>query len=236
MSMNAAQGTPTRTIFYGFGAWVGRLDARTTCAFWADDPNNLRFAPGEFLVVDLAKNPAAYLAGTISLADVQVDDGPDDGGLTKLGPTWPTGSTINGAWLEQRFYENLPNRPPFPQRFMSAYPYELTTAIYWAGPRAVSQRFWGYHAKITGERGTLALCSIWTPGTAMAGGPPAGTWWIDLATQADPLANGLTAIGVGAEPKEGALFLDAPSARSLGLSGAKLPPYMGGEAIPLPEE
>ncbi|HWU85647.1 MAG TPA: hypothetical protein VN253_00120 [Kofleriaceae bacterium] len=214
---------------------MGRLDARTACSWWADDPNNLGFDQDRLITVDLAKNPAAYLAGSISIADLQVDDAPCDGGLTKLGPTWPTGSTINGLWLESTFYDNLKNRPEFPQRFMSCYPYELTTAIYWApASKGITQRFWGYHAEISSERGTLALCTIWTPGTAMTQ-KPAGSWWLDLATQADSIQNGLTTVGVGAVPKQGALFLDAVAARGLGLAGPKLPPWAGGQSIPRPK-
>lgn len=231
----AALPTPTRSVFYGFGAWVGRLDARTSCSWWADDPNNLNFDPSQLITVDLARNPAAFANGSIPVEDIQIDDAPCDGGLTKLGPTWPTGSPINSVWLESNFYSKLPNKPPFPQRFMSCYPYELTTVVYWAqGSKGIAQRFWGYHAEITAERSTVALCTIWTPGTAMTQ-RPAGSWWIDLAAQADSIQNGFTAIGVGTAPKQGAVFLDAFAARGLGLAGPKLPPFMGGQSIPLPK-
>lgn len=231
----AASPTPTRSVFYGFGAWVGRLDARTACAFWADEPNNLGFDPRQLIAVDLEKNPAAYLRGAIPMTDIQVDDAPGDGGLTKLGPTWPTGSTINGLWLEATFYNNLPNKPPFPQRFMSCYDYELTTVVYWAAAsKGIARRFWGCHAEITAEQGSLALCTIWAPGTAQTQ-RPVGSWWLDLATQADPIGNGFTVIGVGAAPKQGALFIDAAAARGLQVPGPKLPPYLGGQTIPLPK-
>ena len=227
--------TPTRSVFYGFGAWVGRLDARTTCSWWADDPNNLNFDSKQLITVDLARNPAAFIRGTIPVEDIQVDDAPCDGGLTKLGPTWPTGSTINGLWLESTFYGNLVDKPSFPQRFMSCYDYELTTVVYWAmASKGIAQRFWGYHAQISAEQGTLALCTIWAPGTAMTQ-RPAGSWWIDLATQADSIQNGFTVIGAGAAPKQGSLFVDAVTARGLGLAGPKLPAWLGGQSIPLPK-
>lgn len=224
---------PDRSIFIGLGAWVGRLDERTTCAWWADDPNHLKFDQSLLIRTDLSLNPTAYVSGRISLEEIQVDDAPIDGGLTKLGPTWPTGSTINGIWLEQAFYNSLPQRPAFPQPFMSCHDYELTTAIYWTPKaRRIERRYWGVHAEITAEQGALALCTIWTPGSSKTQ-RPAGTWWVDLATQADPLANGLTAIGTGAAPKQGALFIDGSAFRGLKLAGPKIPPWEGGLAIPL---
>jgi len=227
--------TPTHSVFYGFGAWVGRLDARTTCAWWADDPNNLNFDPGQLIEVDLARNPAAYLSGAISLDQLEADDAPCDGGLTKLGPTWPTGSTINGVWLAATYYDGLPNKPEFPQRFMDCHGYELTTVVYWAlASKGIARRCWGVHAEISSEQGSLALCTVWTPGTSLRQ-RPAGTWWIDLATQADPISNGFTVIGTGSAPKRGALFLDATAVRGLQLSGPKVPPWQGGQSIPLPK-
>src|SRR5690606_23496994 len=161
------------------------------CAFWADDPNNLKFDHGQLITVDLARNPAAYAAGTISFEELEVDDAPGDGGLTKLGPIWPTGSTINGVWLESTFYDKLSNRPPFPQPALGCHAYELTTVVDWdVAGRRIQRRFWGCHAEISSEQGSLALCTIWTPGTVISRQPPAGTWWLDLAAQADPIANG----------------------------------------------
>jgi hypothetical protein len=225
---------PTRSVFYGFGAWVGRLDARTACAWWADDPNNLGFDHGQLIEVDLARNPAAYLSGAISLADIQVDDAPRDGGLTKLGPTWPTGSTINGIWIEATFYQGLKNPPPFPQPFMNCEGYELTTVLEWAPHgKGIQRRFWGAHCEIMQEQGSLALCKVWMPGTSRSQ-KPGGVWWVDLAAQADPASNGFTTVGTGAAPKQGALFLDSTAMRSIALAGPKLPPWEGGPAIPLP--
>jgi hypothetical protein len=225
---------PTRSVFHGFGAWVGRLDGRTACAWWADDPNNLSFDAHKLIEVDLARNPAAYLRGSIPIEDLQVDDAPVDGGLTKLGPTWPTGSTINSLWIEATFYNSLPHKPQFPQPFMNCHGYELTTVVEWA-PHApgIQRRFWGVHCEITAERGPLALCTIWTPGTALTQ-KPAGSWWVDLATHADPTANGFTAVGTGSAPKHGALFLDAPGIRSIAIAGPKSPPWQGGQLIPSP--
>ena len=225
---------PTRSIFYGFGAWVGRLDSRTACAFWADDPNNLGFDHGQLIEVDLARNPAAYLAGSISADQIEVDDAPSDGGLTKLGPTWPTGSTINSIWLESKFYDHLPHKPAFPQPFMSCQDYELTTIIEWSPDgKSIARRFWGVHVEISAEQGGLALCTCWTPGTSQRQ-KPAGSWWIDLTTQADPIASGLTAVGTGSAPKRGALFLDANVFRGLALAGPKVPPGQGGQLVPVP--
>jgi hypothetical protein len=137
------------------------------------------------------------------------------------------------VWLEASFHSKLPTPPPFPQSFMDCEAYELMTAIYWSVGREIARRVWGFHAEITAEHGSLALCTIWTPGTSRSR-RPAGSWWIDLGAQADPIANGLTAIGVGPAPKVGALFLDAHAARSLALAGPKLPPWAGEQSIPLP--
>lgn len=235
MSTAVAPQTPIRTIFFGFGAWVGRLDNRTTAGWWPDDPNHLGFDPNLLITTDLSLNPASYLAAKIKLADVIVDNPPDGGGLTKLGPTWPTGSTINGVWLESRHYDAMKNRPPFPQPFMNCCDYELTTLVYWtAGAREIAHRYWGAHAEIVSEQGTLALTKVWTPGTSRTQGP-AGTWWIDLATDADSIKNGFTTIGVGAGvPKVGALFLSANVGRILRIGGPKAPPWSGGQSFPLP--
>ena len=227
-------GAPTRSVFYGFGAWVGKMDSSTAGSWWPDDPNNLGFDPAQLIRVDLAKNPSAYIAGKLPFSEIEVDDPPSGGGLTKLGPSWPTGSTINGVWLESGFYNGLKFKPAFPQPFMNCHAYELTTVVYWgvASP-GIARRYWGFHAEITAEQGSLALCTVWTPGTSRTQ-RPAGTWWIDLAQDADPVANGFTTIGVGKAPKQGALFLDAITSRGLGLAGPKVPPWLGGEAIPSP--
>jgi hypothetical protein len=226
----AAAPTPTRSIFYGFGAWVGRLDDRTTCSWWAADPNDIKFDPTKLIKVDLAKNPAAYLRGAITIDQIEVDDTPMDGGLTKIGPTWPTGSWVNSIWLESTIYDSLPDKPEFPQRFMDCEAYALTTLLYWS-KKAAPRRFWGLYAQIQAEQGSLALCTVWTPGTS-ARQPPSGSWWIDLATQADPISNGFTVIGTGSNPKQGALFLDATAFRGFRLMGPKLPPSEGGVTIP----
>lgn len=225
---------PTRSIFHGFGAWVGRLDSRTACAWWPEDPNQLGFDRKQLIEVDLARNPAAYRRGAIALDQIEVDDAPGDGGLTRLGPTWPTGSTIDGVWLEAGFHGKLPRPPPFPQPFMGCHAYELTTVLEWpTDPKGAARRFWGVHAEIKAEQGTLALCTVWAPATSSRQAP-GGSWWIDLAAQADPIANGLTAIGTGRAPKRGALFLDAAALRGLALAGPKLPPLQGGALVPRP--
>jgi hypothetical protein len=229
-------GPPSRSVFYGFGAWVGKLESSTAASWWPDDPNNIGFDQNQLIKVDLAKNPAAYIAGKITFDEIEVDDAPAQGGLTKLGPTFPTGSVINGVWLESQFYANLKNKPAFPPQFMRCNGYELTTIVYWGVTApGIARRYWGFHAEITAEQGSLAMCTIWTPGTS-ATQRPAGTWWVDLAQDADPIANGFTTIGVGKAPKQGALFLDAITSRGLGLAGPKVPPWLGGEAIPLAGE
>lgn len=235
MSTAVAPTNTIKTVFYGFGAWVGRLDNRTTAGWWADDPNNLAFDATQLIKTDLSQNPSAYLAGKIKFDEIIVDNPPDGGGLTKIGPTWPIGSTINSVWLESQHYHAMKRKPPFPPPYMNCNDYELTTVAYWTlGAKDIARRFWGYHAQITNEQGSLALVSIWTPGTSRTR-QPVGSWWIDLATDADPIHNGFTTIGVGAAPKTGALFLNAIAARGLALFGPKMPPGTGGQSTPLPK-
>jgi hypothetical protein len=118
---------------------------------------------------------------------------------------------------------------------MGCHGYELTTIVEWTpASRGIARRFWGFHAEISAEQGSLALCTIWTPGTSLTQ-RPAGSWWIDLAAQADPIASGFTTIGTGSAPKRGALFLDALGGRGLNLAGPKIPPYQGEQLLPLPQ-
>lgn len=63
-----------RCVFTSFGAFLGRVDSPTRCAFWAEDPTEFDFDPGRLITVDLDKTPLAAAAGKISWSDVQVDD------------------------------------------------------------------------------------------------------------------------------------------------------------------
>jgi hypothetical protein len=227
----------SRSIFFGFGAWVGQQTGLTTCGWWAKDPATLNppFDTTKLIASDLAKNPQAVRNGQLAPPYIQVDDAPVHGALTKIGPTWPTGSTLNSCWIEAAKYNALAPavKPPRIGYGMACREYELTTVTYWAGP-LINRRFWGFYAEITSEQGQQALCSIWPAGKSLVPGQqPAGSWWVNLATQAHPIEAGFTQIGVGVgSPKQGALFLDAPTAGNLHLSGPKLPPTMGHDPIP----
>lgn len=225
----------TRSIFYGTGAWVGVQTGPTTCSFWPNDPTDpsVNWATHLLIPIDLARNPQAVRDGAITADQIQCDDKPANGGLTKIGPTWPLGSTINGVWIEKAFWEGLGRaQPPRVPPYMECYDYELTTVLYWSGVLA-GRRFWGFHAEITAEQGSTATVTIWPAGKGKAANQqPTGTWQIDLAAQAHLIEPGLTEIGVGNHPKRGALFLDAPTVGALALSGPKVPKSLGHTAYP----
>jgi hypothetical protein len=228
--------SPVRSVFYGFGAWVGSLNSATTCQWWPDDPNEaaISWDRKKLIEVDLDRTPSAFRSRQILVEDIQVDDKASDGGLTRLGPTWPTGSTINGIWLESMFYDRLPDeaRPPRIPRGLDCNDYELTSVEYWSGPLA-TRRFYGFFAEInTATRGTMALCEIYPAGHSR-GGRPEGAWWLDLAQVAHPIEKGFTEIGVDPQDlKRGALFLDSLTVKGLKLSAPKLPPFQGSNLYP----
>ncbi len=226
----------SRSVFYGFGAWVTQQTGLTTCGWYPQDPATLNppFDATKLIASDLSKNPQGYRNGSISLAQIEVDDAPGNGGLTKIGPTWPTGSTTNGCWLEKSKYDamggNKPNRIP---TGMQCRDYELCTVYYWSGGLA-HRRFFGFYAEITSEQGSSALVSVWPAGRSQVPGQQAaGSWWLNLSNVAHPIESGFTQIGTGlGYPKQGALFLDAPTVSSLSLAGGKLPPSTGHERFP----
>ncbi|HEY4242048.1 MAG TPA: hypothetical protein VGM88_19645 [Kofleriaceae bacterium] len=229
--------TSTRTVFYGFGAWVGQTTGITSCGWWAQDPNTLipPHDPTKLIPTDIGMNPQDVRAGKIPAAAIQADDAPVNGGLTKVGPTFPTGSVVNGLWLEQAKYDALaagikPGRIP---TGMLCRDYELKTVFYWAGALA-NRRFWGLYAEIVATSGVQAQCKIWAPGTSLQPDQqPQTTAWLNLATVAHPIEVGFTEIGTGAsDPKSGALFLDAPTMTSLRINAPKLPPTLGYDWYP----
>ncbi len=227
----------SRSIFYGFGSWVGQQTGATTCSWWAQDPTTLKppFDPTKLISNDLAKNPQAHRVAGLPVAQIEVDDAPPNGGSTKIGPTFPTGSTTNGCWLQSELYAALPGNQQ-PARIpggAQCRDYELTTVLYWDGPLA-NRRFWGFHVEINSEQAPSALVSIWPAGTSLVPGQlPATAVWLDLATQAHPIEPGFTQVGVGPQsPKIGALFLDAPTVEGLQLAAPKLPSATGSDRFP----
>lgn len=223
----------SRSIFYGFGAWVGAVSGHTKCAWWAEDPATLGFAPAKLIKSDLSMNPQAVRTGAIQIGAIEVDDAPANGGLTKIGPTFPTGSMINSIWIESNHYNALADKPGRPPSYMQCHDYELTSVLYWTDAMK-GRRFYGFYAEITSEQSQNALCSIWPAGKSrIPGQQPAGSWWINLQTSAHPIEQGFTEIGLGPTcKKKGALFLDAPSINNLQLGPPKQPPVQGHGSYP----
>ena len=222
----------SRSIFFGFGGWVGNVLGQTACAWWPEDPVSVNFDPTKLVTSNLAKNPQAVRNGQLTVDKIEVDDAPTHGGPTKLGPTFPTGSMINSIWIESNHWAALPgtNRPHRPPSYLLCRDYELTTVLYWTD----SRRFYGFYAEITSEQSQNALCSIWPAGKSLVPGQaPAGSWWINLQTSAHPIESGFTEIGIGpGHPKKGALFLDVPTITNLQLFTPKLPPAHGADFVP----
>ena len=222
----------SRTVFYGFGGFVGCLTGETTCEWWPDEPATLKWSKSALIPIDLARNPSAMRAGRLkSIADIDVDDHRIDGGLTTIGPRWPSGATIGQIWLSENYYTSLPNKPPRHPASAAgdAYDYELTSILCWDGDHA-GRRFIGFHAKIVDTNAPLARVQIWSGGTARTGGRPAGEWWLDLTRAAHPVDPIATQIELGGQ-LEGALFLDSLTVRSLTLALSKRPPGLGTELL-----
>lgn len=229
----------SRTVFYGFGAWVGQQRGPTRCGWWPADPADpsINFDPAKLIDVDLAKNPSEHRAGRIPVAQIEVDDRPANGGMTKIGPTFPLGSMINSVWLEQGHYDGLPpnKKPPRVPPNMACFDYELCCVTYWAGPLA-NRKFYGFYAEIASEQGSSALVSVWPAGRSQVPGiGPMGAWWLDLSLVALPIEPGFTQIGVGpTNPKKGALFIDHQTTLTTMAdgSGPKLPAGQGHDPRP----
>ncbi len=208
-----------RSVFVLTGAFLGRIDGETRCRFWADDPSAHGFDHGRLIAIDLARTPSAAATGRIRWVEVEVDDlfsGPA-GALsgTTIGPAWPELQVSGVVYLEASFRARLPEvvRPPCPPDGAAGHPHEFTTAVYWPDtddPRA-GARYVGHHAEILEEQGRLARVSVCAPGASGEPGVRPQTLWIDLSApdQCDAGIDALTQIGVGAAPKQGALFLVA---------------------------
>jgi hypothetical protein len=229
-----------RSVFYGFGAWVGQQTGSTSCNWWPQDPSTLNppFDTSKYIGNDLANNPYAVVSSGLPLGSLQVDNAPPNGGLTKIGASFPGGSTLNSCWLEKGVYDALATnvKPPRLPTGVECRTYELETVYYWPGTghALATHRYWGFYAQIDSENGQNALVSIWPAGKSLARGQtPAGSWWLNLSNTsvAHPVETGFTVIGTGLNPKQGALFLDSSTVGSLSLSGPKLPPSCGDEPM-----
>ena len=223
-----------KSVFYGFGAWVGSYTGPTSCEWWPQDPSTLNppYDTNKLIRTNLAKNVNAVISGGLPIGQLQVDNPPVSGGQTKIGATFPNGSMLNSCWLEKNVYDALGAAKP--QRVgygMQCYDYELTTVYYWNGINA-NRRFWGFYVQIDSENGDNALLSIWPAGRSQVPNVrPLGSWWLDIPTIADDPANGFSSVWIGAgKPKQGALYIDSVTTASLGVGGPKLPPFQGLEA------
>lgn len=208
-----------RTIFTVVGAFLGRIDGETRCAFWADDPSQHGFDPARLVAIDLARTPSAAAAGELPWAEVEVDDAYSalGGGLggTTLGAAWPELQLSGVVYLAAAVRAGLPAavRPPCPPAGGDGHAHEYTSVVYWPGtddPRA-GRRYLGHHAEILEEQGRLARVAVYPAGASTSPTATPQRVWIDLADpeQCDAGPGALTAIGVGAAPKQGALFLIA---------------------------
>jgi len=159
--------TIEKAIFYGFGAWVGRIDGETRCGFWPKHPAEVNFDPILLIPVDLSKTPTAAKKGKIDWDEIQVDDfkdGTPSGGVTTIGPMFPDGATTGVVYLEKSYYERLrPEiRPPIKPQ---ASPQDncgnnrLTAVVYGeaAGNPRAGLRYHAFLARIVSERKTSAL-------------------------------------------------------------------------------
>ena len=220
-----------RSIFYGVGAFVGSITGPTTCAFWPDDPNKLKWDPTLLVKVDLAKNPEAVRQGTIAPGAVEVDDfaGYNTGGLTRIGPIFPGGATMGTCYLEDSKCAALGAHDPR----STPRAYEWVTVVYHDGPMA-GRRFHGFHGNVVNANGNLGLVSLFPRGmSATAGAAPFGTFWLDFPAFVHPVEPGLTGI-TPVKGQQGAIFIDAKAGGG-GPSifdGPKTPRYAGGALEP----
>lgn len=212
----------TRTVFFGFGAYVGGISGQKKCSWWADEPANLNWANGQLVPIDLSKNPTAARNGVIPVADIEVDDDITAGGLTEVGPLFPLGRNVGACWISETYWNALGGNKPPRQYGDKFYDYELTSVQYWDG-ELQDRRFFGMHAKILNQQGALSRVRIWQPGYAKPPGVQvAGVAWLDLAQVADP--NFTTIHNQG---DEGALFLDRETAQAAAVRRPKLPAVWG---------
>lgn len=220
----------TRSVFYGFGAFVGSITGPTTCGWWPDDPAVLNWDFAKQVTIDLGKNPEAARRGLIKISEIEADDyaGYSHGGMTQIGPMWPGGRMTGACFLESSYYNGLPNKPPRLLPGMQGRPYELTSVLYWDGALA-GRRFIGVHAEIRQKKGQAALVAVWEAATSTVPGKrPFGLYWIDFPAHVHPIEPDLTEIGTGAnDPTTGAAFIDAQVLSATQRPGPKIPLYLG---------
>jgi hypothetical protein len=223
-----------RSIFYGVGAFVGSITGPTSCAFWPDDPNKLKWDPAQLVKVDLSKNPEAVRQG-LAPGAVEVDDfaGYNTGGLTRIGPIFPGGITMGTLYLEDSKCAGLGANDP--RKLARAY--EWATVVYYDGQMA-GRRFHGFHGNVVNASGNMGLVSLFPRGmSAVAGQAPFGTFWLDFPTLTHPVEPGLTGI-TPVKGQQGAVFIDTKASGGGGGGGVspfdnpKSPKWAGGTVEP----
>jgi hypothetical protein len=205
----------SKVTFYGLPAWVGAIHGPTICEWWDRDPDQLGWDRTLLHRVDLAKTSSAALAGHIALSEVEIDDHTSSGGRTTIGPLWPGGSAIGACWVSEGYLASHGLTPPS---------HEFQLVQYFGGEHQ-NRRFCGFQANVLQQQSHLSLVQLWHPGTGMGGAAPAGTWWIDLGTDADPDAPPL------APNQPAPLYLDPRAASRLVMFDPKIPPFKGSFAF-----
>lgn len=204
----------SKVTFYGLPAWVGAIHGATACEWWDRDPGQVGWNRSLLRQIDLARSASAVLAGRIPVSQVEVDDHISAGGRTTIGPLWPGGNTIGACWVSDGYLA---------RNALAAPGDELRVVHYFDGEHQ-NRRFHGFQARVLKTQGPLSLVQLWHPGTTGAT-TPAGTWWLDLAADADPGGP------VPGASQTGPLYLDTRAASQLVTFEPKLPPFRGGFAL-----
>jgi hypothetical protein len=215
----------SKVTFYGLPAWVGAIHSQTVCEWWDRDPNQLNWDRSLLHKVDLAKTSSAALAGHIAISDVEVDDHTTSGGRTTIGPLWPGGNAIGACWVSEGYLARNGLTPPGAPAGLSGHEHEFTFVQYFDGEQQ-NRRFYGFQANLLQQQNNLSLVQLWHPGTGAGPASPAGAWWLDLGSDADPNAPALAA------NQPAPLYLDTQAAKRLVTFDPKLPPFRGGFALP----
>lgn len=219
----------TSTLFYGFGAYVGRINGLRQVEWWPDAPATLGWDPQKLITTDLGRTPLAVANGEIGIDAVDVDDHLIHGGLTRIGPRYPQGEMVGAIWLSKRFYDTLPpNKQPPLQSSQDAHLYELTSVLYWNGTTP-GRRFFGFRGRIVSNAGGITRVQVWHGGRGkVPNEPPKGAFDLDFAKDVD---QGLTAIGSGGT-QDGAIYIEDKKARELQLRSPKIPESSGFDFFP----
>jgi hypothetical protein len=215
----------SKVTFYGTPAWVGAIQGPTICEWWSSDPAQLNWDRSLLNTVDLSMTPSAAIAGRIKVSQIDVDDYTGNGGRTTIGPVFPSGSQIGACWVSDKYLARSGGRARAATPSGGAgHIYEYMTIQYFDDEQD-NRRFHGFHAKVLQVNGGISLVQVWSPGTGAGTAPPAGAWWLNLSSDADPNTPPL-AVNV-----PGALFLELKTVRQLTTFDTKLPPYHGAFAI-----